>query len=95
MKLFFEIYLLGSVVSVFLTIILLKLKKNKIEEAIEESEEMMPENLKLTNAKEIMTKDMILFSNFTLSWITVFIILFSYFLGVFNRLITFFKNKSK
>jgi hypothetical protein len=93
MKLFLSIYFLGSFISLFMTIILLKIKKNKIEEAIEESEEMMPDDFKLKNAKEIMTQDMILLSSFTSSWITVFIILFSLSLGVFNRLISFFKIK--
>jgi ABC-type glycerol-3-phosphate transport system permease component len=93
MKLFLSIYFLGSFISLFMTIILLKIKKNKIEEEIEESEEMMPDDFKLKNAKEIMTQDMILLSSFTSSWITVFIILFSLSLGVFNRLISFFKIK--
>jgi ABC-type glycerol-3-phosphate transport system permease component len=93
MKLFLSIYFLGSFISLFMTNILLKIKKNKIEEAIEESEEMMPDDFKLKNAKEIMTQDMILLSSFTSSWITVFIILFSLSLGVFNRLISFFKIK--
>lgn len=95
MKTFFEIYISGSFISLFMTIIMLKIKKNKIEKVIKESEEMMPDDFKLTNAKEIMTKDMILLSSFTLSWITFFVILFSFSLGVFNRLILFFKNKIK
>ena len=76
-----------------MTIIILKIKKNKIEEAVEESEKMISDDFKLPNAKEIMTQDMILLSNFTLSWIIVFVILFFFSLGVFNRLITFFKIK--
>jgi hypothetical protein len=92
MKLFLSIYLLGSFISLFMTIIILKIKKNKIEEAIEESEEMMPDDFKLKNAKEIMTQDMILLSNFTLSWIIVVIFLYAYIEKFFYSLIKNFKK---
>ena len=95
MKTFFTIYLLGSFISLFMTIIMLKLKKNKLEKAIEETEEMMPNNFKVKNAKEIMTHDMILLSSFTLSWIIVFVILFFICFGVLNTLTTLLKNKIK
>lgn len=95
MKTFFEIYISGCIISFLMTLIMLKTKKNKIEKAIEESLEMTPDDLKLTNAKEIMTKDMILLTNFILSWICVLIFLFALSVGVLNRLILFFNNKGK
>lgn len=92
MKLYFEIYLLGCFTSFFMTLILLIIKKNKLEKAIEESEEMMPDDFKLQNAKEIMTYGMILVSNFTLSWIIVVIILYAQLQNFWSLVIKKFKN---
>jgi hypothetical protein len=94
MKLFFAIYLLGSFISVFWTMLILKFKNKNLEKAMEKTEDLMSEKLSFYDSRKYMQLDIIIFSNFLLSWIIVIILLYAKCENFMYWLRKKFKNKT-
>lgn len=91
MGLFFAIYLLGSLISLTITLITLKINKNKGEDVISYANDKISERFNYYDRVDLANANFFCVVNFLMSWVQVAMFVYAYLPSFFIIKVYFFR----